>query len=406
MLRISWFNMIRKWFFVFSLLLALTFPAAAGEPIIIPDISSYTVGAAFAGPTRQGFDMAEEEINAAGGVLGRPIKFEHIDDIGDPGAAVTKLEQIILKEKPILFTGCNLATIERAFSAYAKKNKILQISSCTNGDQVVLKDGHDYMFRGAGPLTYGINMGMAERAAQKRKLKWAAINHNYAWGQENLAGFKENLHSYLPQASWVAEHWVTVGKINAGSIVNAVMKSGANAIYTSLWGSDLSQFLREAKKRGLTEKVLIVGEGIGRPYFMKVIKGEMPLGVVTVGILPYEDPVTPKMKAFAQKYQEKYHQSVRYAAMSAYMTATSIVAAIEKAGAVDTEKVAAALKGLKFDSIYGPITVRAIDNVPDNGMWVGETALKNGQPILVNVKYLDGKDYFPSDEYIKKLRAK
>ncbi|HBM90916.1 MAG TPA: hypothetical protein DD400_03445 [Rhodospirillaceae bacterium] len=398
--------MIRKCFFVFSLLLASTFPAAAGEPIVIPDISSYTLGASFSAPVKRGFEMAQEEINAAGGVLGSHIYFDHIDDTGSPGAAITRLQQIVLEEKPILFTGCNLANIELAFSSFAKQHKILQVSACLNSDSAMWGKGHDYMFRGFGPMIYGINMAMAESAARKGKLKWAAVNYNYAWGQENLAAFKESISRFLPNVRWVEEHWVPIGKIDSGSIINAIIESGADAVYTSLAGSDLSQFFREAKKRGLTEKVLIVGDNIGRPEFREIMKDEMPQGIITIAVLPYEYPITKKMKVFAQKYQKKYKQKVRYTALSSYMTAKTIAAAITKAGSFYTEDIAAALKGLQFDSIYGRTTVRAIDNVPDNGLWIGETINKDGKPTFTNVRYIQGKRYFPSDEYIKKLRRK
>ena len=95
---------------------------------------------------------------------------------------------------------------------------------------------------------------------------------------------------------------------------------------------------------------------------------------------------------------------MRYTALQSYLTATVITEALRKAGSTDTDKLAATMKGMKFDSIYGPLTMRAIDNVPDNGIWVGETAIKDGKPILVNVEYKDGKDYFPSDAYIQNLR--
>ena len=398
--------MMRKidFFFILSFLLIQTPPSLAAEPITILDISSYTAGGAFTAPTRQGLDMAEEEINAAGGVLGRPIHFEHQDDTGKPEQAITKLQQYFLQDKPVLFTGCNFANIELAFSAFAKQNKVLQISACTNSDDSVWKQGHDHTFRGTGPLLYSFNWMLAERAAQSHKVKWASVNHSYAWGQQNLAAFKENLTRYQKDAQWGEEQWTPVGKINAGSVVNAILKSGAEAVYTSLWGSDLAQFLREARKRGLSDKVLIVGDNIGRPEFMEQMKGELPTGMITNGVLPFENPVTPAMKGFAERYQKKYGVATRYAALQSYLAAQVIAEAIRKAGSTDTDALITALKGLRFDSLYGALILRSQDNVPTNGIWVGETALKDGKPVLINVEYKDGKPYFPPDSFIQSLR--
>ncbi len=378
--------------------------APKGEPILILDISSYTAGAAFVTPTRQGFDLAEAEINVQGGVLGRPIHFDHVDDTGNPEEAITRLQQHLLQDHPVLFTGCNLANIELAFSSYAKQNKVLEISGCSNSDTAMWQSGHATMFRGTGPMVYSFNRMIAERAATKGKLKWATINQNYAWGRENLAAYKENLAAFQPNASWVAEYWTPIGKIDAGSVVNAILRSGAEAVYTSMWGKDLVQFVREAKKRGLSDHVLIVSDNMGRPEFMEQMGSEIPEGVVTNGTLPLESPVTPSMKAFAEKYGATYHQSVRYTALQAYLTATVIAEALRQAGTTETEKLVRTLNGMKFDSLYGPLTLRAIDHVPDNGVWVGETAIKDGKPVIVNAEYKDGKNYFPPDSYILTLR--
>lgn len=393
---------------VFGLLMFVPVLSHAAEtlpPIKILDLSSYTAGAAFSDPLRNGLDMAQSEINQAGGVLGRPIEFVHIDDTGTPNGAITKLEQFYLTEKPAFITGCNLANIELAISAYAKKNKILFIGACTNSDEAAWKYGHEYFYRGTGPMMYSFNWMLAERAAKKGNLRWGTVNHNYAWGQQNLAAFKENLAKYLPDAKWETEQWVSVGKIDAGSVINNLLRNHVDAVYTSLWGSDLSQFLREAKKRGLLEKVTIVGDNIGRPEFMEVLGDTMPKGIITIGTLPDEYPVTPAMKKFAVDYKARFHDIVGYTSLQGYFSAYVMKAALEKAQSLENEGLAKALNGLQMPkSIAGPITVRTIDHVPNNGIWVCETDVKDGKAHLTNVEYKDGASYLPSDEYIENLR--
>ncbi len=398
--------MMRMTLFALSMLLFVPL-ANAGEktPVKILDISSYSSGAAFTTPTRQGFDMVINAQNSVGGVLGRPIEIIHADDTGKPETAVTKLQQLLLTEKPDIVTGCNLANIELAFSSYAQQHKMIFISACVNSDTSVWQQGNDYMYRGAGPLLYSFNAMMAERAAQQHKMRWGTINHNYAWGQDNIAAFKTNLAKYEPQAQWVQELWTPISKIDAGSVVNVLLQSNVDAVYTSLWGSDLVQFLREAKKRGLTDKVLIVGDNVGRPEFMAEMGGSLPVGIITTGMQAFEHPLTPDMKSFAEKYMELYHQDVRMTALESYLTGQVICAAIEKAQSVETDALIAALKNLEVKhSLFGDITVRDIDNVPTNGIWIGETAIVDGKPVLINAEYKEGKNYFPSDAEIEQMR--
>jgi len=78
---------------------------------------------------------------------------------------------------------------------------------------------------------------------------------------------------------------------------------------------------------------------------------------------------------------------------------------IEAAGSTDQDKMIAAMEGLTFDSVVGPITFRANDHQSDMGTWVGRTAIKDGRPIMVDWHYAQGQAYFPSDDEIAAMRG-
>ena len=80
--------------------LALTPLAAVAEdgPIIVGEINHYKRMAAFAGPYKQGMELAIEQINAGGGVLDRPLEFIFSDDQGEPGEAVKIAEELMTRE--------------------------------------------------------------------------------------------------------------------------------------------------------------------------------------------------------------------------------------------------------------------------------------------------------------------
>ena len=83
----------------------------------------------------------------------------------------------------------------------------------------------------------------------------------------------------------------------------------------------------------------------------------------------------------------------------------AIKAMLERAGSTDTEKMVEAMKGLSFDAPTGPITFRAIDHQATMGAYVGWTKLRDGKGVMVDWTYLDGADYLPSDDEVRKLRA-
>jgi branched-chain amino acid transport system substrate-binding protein len=87
-----------------------------------------------------------------------------------------------------------------------------------------------------------------------------------------------------------------------------------------------------------------------------------------------------------------------------YSALMSIAAGIKKAGSADTDKLAAAFKGLAVDTPFGPITYRAQDNQSTMGAYVGVTGLKDGKGVMTSYRYIDGASVQPSDADVKKLR--
>jgi branched-chain amino acid transport system substrate-binding protein len=88
-----------------------------------------------------------------------------------------------------------------------------------------------------------------------------------------------------------------------------------------------------------------------------------------------------------------------------YSSILSIAAALKKAGAVDTDKLVAAFRGLEIDTPLGHIVYRPQDNQSTMGTYVGRTAVKDGKGIMTNFTYVDGASVQPSDAEVKKLRA-
>ena len=77
---------------------------------------------------------------------------------------------------------------------------------------------------------------------------------------------------------------------------------------------------------------------------------------------------------------------------------------LEKAGSTDTEKLIAALSGQKFDTLVGPVTMRALDHQSTLGAWVGETTRKATTGTMKNWKYEDGAKYVFPDAEVKAAR--
>src|SRR6059058_6433244 len=153
--------------------------AAAQAPIKIGEINSFSgIGAPFTGPYRQAVEMAVEEVNAKGGVLGRKLEVIFRDDKGQPAEAQKHAQELVASEKVALISGTFLSNVGLAVSDWAKQNKVLFVAAEPLTEALTWAKGHDYVFR-VRPNTYEQGRMLAEKAAKLTSAKWATIGPNY-----------------------------------------------------------------------------------------------------------------------------------------------------------------------------------------------------------------------------------
>jgi len=377
--------------------------AAAAETIKIGDINSYARLPAHTIPYRQGALLAIEEINKAGGVLGKKLEFVSRDDKGKPGEAVKVAEQLFSRDKVALISGSLFSHVGLALSAYAKRKKRLYIAAEPLADAIVWAKGHRYTFR-LRPSTYmQAAMLAAEAAKVKSAKRWATIAPNYAYGKDAVAAFKKVLKKLRPDVEFVGSQWPGLFKIDAGAEVQAIAKMKPDAVYNVTFGGDLAKFVREGKLRGLFKGKLIVGLLTGEPEYIDPLKAEAPVDWLVTGY-PWQDIKTPAHNKFLAAYKARWKDYPRIGSIVGYNTMLAVHAALKRAGSTDTEKLVNALEGLTYTAPTGPITFRKIDHQSTMGAFVGWTALKGGRGVMVKWKYLDGGGFLPSDAEVMKLR--
>jgi branched-chain amino acid transport system substrate-binding protein len=148
---------------------------------------------------------------------------------------------------------------------------------------------------------------------------------------------------------------------------------------------------------------MVVGLLTGEPEYLDPLKDEAPEGWVVTGY-PWYSIDTPEHNAFLEAYQTRWDDYPRIGSIVGYNTMLAIAAAIEKAGSTETEALVDAFKGLEFDTPVGQVTFRDIDHQSTMGAYVGKTALQDGKGVMVDWSYLDGANYLPPDEEVRKLR--
>jgi branched-chain amino acid transport system substrate-binding protein len=380
--------------------IALT--AQAQDPIKIGEINHYKRLAAFAGPYKNGIELALEEVNAAGGVLGRPLEFIFRDDQGKPGEAIKIAEELMTREGTVMLTGTILSNVGLAISSLAAEKKYVYLASEPLADALVWGKGNDYTFR-LRASTYMQAAMLAEQAAKTDAKTFATIAPNYAYGKDAVAAFKKALLALKPDVEFIAEQWPAVFKIDAGAEVQAIERAKPDAIYNVTFGPDLAKFVREGTTRGLFEGRTTYGLLSGEPEYLDPLKDEAPEGWIVTGY-PWYDFESGPNKDFVDSYQARWNNHPGIGSLVGYMTVQSVVAVLEKAGSTDSEAIRVAFADLGVETPVGPITFRAIDHQSTMGAFVGKTTLRDGGGVMVDWSYKKGSDYLPSDAEVMKLR--
>ena len=392
---------MKKFVFVYAALAASAAMAQSG-PIKIGEINSYSSIPQFTGPYRQGWQLALEEVNAAGGLLGRKVEVVSRDDGGKPEEALRHAIELTSSEKVDVLAGGYLSNVGLALADHAIKNKRIFVASEPLTDAMVWDKGNRYTFR-LRPSTYMQAAMLVEEAAKMPAKRWATIAPNYEYGQSAVATFREQLKAKRPDVEFVGEQWPVLGKLDAGSTLQAISQTKPDAIFNVTFGADLAKLVREGNQRNVFPKTPVVSLLSGEPEYLDVLKDETPKGWIVTGY-PWDQIDSRDHASFATNYYKKYNENPKMGSVVGYATMQAIFAAIRKAKSVDNEKLVAAMRGLKFTTPFGPAEFRAIDQQSTMGAYVGRLDLRGGKGTMTQWRYADGKDYQPTDAYVKSRR--
>ena len=400
MLRIS----LASGFLGLSVLLAA--PVHAADPLRIGEINSYKAQPAFLEPYRKAMLLALDEVNAAGGVNGRPLELVIRDDNGVPGDAVRAAEELVSRERVAMLAGGFLSHVGLALGDYARQRTVPFLASEPLTDKITWANGNRYTFR-LRPSTWMQVSMLVPEAAKLGKKRWAIVYPNYEYGQSAVQTFKTLLQAAQPGVEFVTEQATPLGKLDAGPVVQALEASKPDAIFNVLFATDLTKFVREGTTRGLFKGRDVVSLLSGEPEYLEPLRDEAPVGWIVTGY-PWYAIKTPEHQRFLDAYRKKYGEPPRQGSVVGYVTIHAAAEALRRAGSTQPEKIVDAFRNMPLSSPWGPIVFRAQDNQSTLGAFVGRTALQGSGAqrtgVMVDFHYADGAKYQPTDAEVAKLR--
>ncbi len=316
----------------------------AAEPIKVGFITEMTGPWAFFGNSCvNGLKMAEEKINAAGGVLNRPLEFLITDNQTNPQQSVAAARSLDIQDNVVALSGPTSSDNALAIYGYAEQHKIPFLVPVAAYPQLT-KPGTHYTFR-IEPDAAGWGYAMAKYIAEhKPGAKVAIMYSDYALMRAIFAGFKYQAprsklnivsESVFPQGSTDAS--VQAAQVRAAN-PDYVIPNGAGGFDNTLTNQLLDLGFKPEQiihPFGITTQVLGWGKrSIGSIYGTFFDKG-------------LNDLPAPG-KEFLAEYQKKFGRPASYIENYCYVTPYIFKAALEKAGTVDRAKLRDALSALKM----------------------------------------------------------
>jgi branched-chain amino acid transport system substrate-binding protein len=313
--------------------------AQGGGSIKIPNIIELSGGGATVGTNwKNGASMAVEEINAAGGILGKKIEMEFIDTGSDPGRARTGIQRA-LDDKPVAIFGPIYSGSVSATLGMTNEAGVPQIIGGEAGN--LTAQGSKYLFR----TSFGQNVSMPKIAnylrdgAKVKNLAIVYVNNDFGKGGRNA--IMKELETRGIKV--VADLSTEAGQADFAADVVKVKGANADAVFVYTNEEEAARFLIEAKKQGLT--IPMIGETTLLGQKVIDLAKDAANGVKGhVGLTA--DAPNPLVQAFSKKFEEKYKYRSDHNGMKGYIAPYMIKAAAEKAGKLEPKAIADALRGM------------------------------------------------------------
>ncbi len=371
-------------------------------PIRIGEVNTYSPSALtpFMTTYRYGIEMCVAEVNAAGGVLGRPLEVVYADDGLDKAQAQRVTAALIEDDKVDLVAGTFTSDIGLAVAEVADRLKRVFVATEPRTDAMTREEGSRYVFRIRTSQAMMIAM-LASRAARLPHKRWTVIAPSYAGGKRIGRMAREAFAKLRPDVVFAPDVHFDLGSLDAAT-VDALVATEPEVIFSIVYGSDLLPFVRLGRERGLFERTTLISP-LGDPEYLTTTGAETPEGWLVLGY-PGEQDARPSHLQFMRDFRRRFAAEPDAAALIGYMGFQAIAAGLARAGTTDTEALVAAFRGLEYDSPIGRIRIRRGDHQATVGNWIGTTAIRNGQAVVADPVFLDGADYLPPEEEVALLR--
>jgi branched-chain amino acid transport system substrate-binding protein len=327
---------------------SLGFPAIVKSQSDAIRFGHLTPRTGFLGPLGEyavmGVTLAVEEINAAGGVMGRKIELIAEDSV-NPQTASTKAERLIERDNVAVLIGEISSASGLAIAQVAQRNKTLFFNTGCNSDELRGKSCNRYMFHTEAANSMYVNAeGQALlRDGMVKGKKWYSLTADYAFGHDLLKVAKRFMTKN--GGEFAADELVPTDATDFSAFLIKIRNAKPDLVVSNLAGAQITNFMKQYMEFGLPYPV--AGFGFDTAVAWGAGKGN----VTGIWPLVWDSQVkSPSAQKFTDAFTKKYGKPPENQAWGDYLSTKHVAQAMNELKTTDSTKIAEHLeKGARFD---------------------------------------------------------
>ena len=300
---------------------------------------------------KRSFEMAAEEINAAGGIKGSKLELLFEDDTGKPDVGRAATEKLISRDKVTVLTGGYSSAVTQAATAVAQQFKVPFLVTTGSADEITEK-GYDYIFR-INPTSseyFDPFETLIQKAGGIKTM--ALLYENTQFGQSSAKDVEGAAKSAGIQV--VVKEGYQAGAIDFKPILSKVKGAKPDIIYMVSYVMDAALLMAQCKELDINPKMFAGGgAGFTLPEFQQ--KAAAAADLVYSATLWSEDVPYKGAKEYFNKFKKKYNSETEYHGAEAYGSMYVVADALKRAKSFSPNDIRDALAATDMMTAFGPV---------------------------------------------------
>jgi branched-chain amino acid transport system substrate-binding protein len=322
----------------------------------------------------QAIELAVDEINANGGILGKKLEAMVEDTLLKKDNAISLANKFITEDKVDFLMGPTSSGIALALTDVVKEHKKILVTTQAATDALTGAKIHPYIFSTLSNAMMHSRSGAYFLAAKPYK-RYMCVGPDYSYGHASWEMFKTKLQELRPDVEFVGELFPKFLAKDYTEYIKQIDEMKPDVVWSPLWGGDAVTFIRQALPTGLFDRVKFAFPVAGALEVLMPLAKEMPEGVYVSSRYFFTSPNSSMNKKFVTAYHDRFKEYPDYMAAETYAGVYFIKSAVERAGTTDTEKIIQAVEKepLAWETPEGwKIMLGADHSVVEDCLW-GET---------------------------------